>query len=151
MEQGENIPQDLNPVQISTKVKAPIEKVWAALTDPQRMRQWYFDIDRESLQDGDTFKFYEPGDKKEFLHECLILEMKAPSKFRHTWAYPELSKGSSTVNWDLESDGDQTEVILTHEGIEHLYDGGKAIAKEDFIAGWTEILNNELPNFLDRT
>lgn len=149
MEQKENIPQDIDPVQISTKVHAPIEKVWAALTDPALMRQWYFDIDRDSLQDGDTFKFYEPGGENKFLHECLILEMVEPTKFRHTWAYPEHSQGSSTVNWDLESHGEDTEVILTHEGIHHLYDGGDALSEANFVAGWTAILNETLRDFVE--
>lgn len=148
MEEKKNIPQDLDPVQISTRVNAPVQKVWEALTDPAQMRKWYFDVDLDSLQDGDTFKFYEPGDEKKFLHECLILEMVEPSKFRHTWAYPELSQGSSTVNWDLEDHGEQTDVILTHEGIHHLYDAGDAVAKQNFIDGWTEILGKMLPDYL---
>ncbi|MDO5654994.1 MAG: SRPBCC domain-containing protein [Flavobacteriaceae bacterium] len=151
MEQLENIPQDIDPVQISARIHAPINRIWNALTQPALMRQWYFDIDREQLQDGDTFQFYEPGDENKFLHECLILEMNEPEKFRHTWTYPLLSKGSSTVNWDLEAHDDETEVIITHEGIHHLYDGGDGIAKENFINGWKEILNVSLRNFVEST
>ena len=149
MDQKENIPQDINPIQISNKINAPIEKVWEALTNPAQMRQWYFDVDKDNLQEGDTFTFYEPGEEKKFLHECLILEMVEPSKFRHTWAYPDYSHGSTTVNWDLESDGEQTEVILTHEGIHHILDGGDAFKQENFVEGWTEILTKMLPAFLD--
>ena len=147
MEEKKNIPQDLDPVQITVKIAADQEKVWNAITRPEIMRQWYFDVDQDILADGVTFQFYEPGGENKFLHECLILEFVEPTKLRHTWAYPELSQGSSTVNWDLENDGEFTEVILTHEGIEHLYDGGDAMAKANFIEGWKEILTN-LKNFV---
>ncbi|MXV37356.1 SRPBCC domain-containing protein [Flavobacteriaceae bacterium Ap0902] len=151
MEERENIPQDLRPIQVSTKIIAPIEKVWDAITKPQRMREWYFDVVENEIIDGSVFSFYEPGDEHEFYHECFVLEFEEPTKFRHTWAYPKLSQGSSTVNWDLKKEGDMTEVILTHESIHELEDAGPEITRENFAEGWIEILNENLKTYLEES
>ena len=148
MEEKKNIPQDLSPIQVSVKVNAPIEKVWEAITNPNQMRHWCFDIQKESIENGDTFTFYEPGGKNEYLHECLVLDFDENTLFRHTWAYPEISQGSSTVSWDLEKQGDITEVILTHEGTEHLLDAGDVMARENFVEGWSELLR-DLKKFVE--
>lgn len=149
MKEKSNIPQDIQPIQVAHTVHAPIEKVWEAITLPDVMRKWYFDVDVDKIEDGTVFRFYEPGDKKEFLHECLVLEMEASNHIRHTWTYPDISQGSSTVIWDLESKDDTTEVIVTHESTHDLYDGGDALAKANFLQGWTEIITKNLPAFLE--
>lgn len=149
MKEKENIPQDLHPIQVSTQIKAPIERVWEAITVPAQMRKWYFDIVEDEISDGSIFSFYEPGEEKEFYHECLVLEFEKPNQFRHTWAYPKLSQGSSTVNWDLKTDNESTEVILTHEGIHHLSDAAAIITQENFAKAWLEILDENLREFLE--
>lgn len=150
MEEKKNIPQNLNPIQVSTKINAPIERVWEAITNTDMMRQWFVGIDRNEIQDGDTFQFIEMFGTEQLLHECLVLEMNDPSLFRHTWAYPELSQESSTVNWDLEKDGNQTEIIITHEGIDRLTGDLPGLTDQRLMGFWDDAINQHLKKFLER-
>ena len=129
---------------------APLEKVWNALTDREQMKQWYFDIPDFELKEGAVFNFYEPGGKNEFHHQCLIQEINPYKKFVHTWAYPEKSKGETTLTWELFPEGDTTTVKLSHSGIESFADGGSDLSKENFEAGWKEILGVSLKKFLEQ-
>ena len=150
MEEKKNIPQDIHPIQVVTKIRSTRERVWETITTPQLMRQWFADVDNETMMDGETFRFLEMFGNLQMVHECLILEMVKPSLFRHTWAYPELSQASSTVNWDLESDGDLTEVIITHEGIHHITPDIPELTPQRLIGFWDNALNNDLKRFIER-
>ena len=150
MQEKKNIPQNLNPIQISTKINAPIDLVWDAITNPDVMRQWFVGVDRSEIQDGDTYKFIEMFGDEQLLHECLILEMDEPSRLRHTWSYPDLSQASSTVTWNLEKQGNQTEVLLTHEGIHRLTSDLPDLTDQRLMSFWDNALNQHLKKFLER-
>lgn len=150
MEEKKNIPQNLAPIQVSTKINASIENVWEAITSPSLLKQWFAAIDTEELRDGDTFRFLELFGDEQLLHECLILEMNSPTNFRHTWAYPDLSQASSTVNWDLEKDGNQTEVIVTQESIHQIAVDLPELTPDRLIGFWETSLNRNLKRFLER-
>ncbi|MES2836950.1 MAG: SRPBCC family protein [Bacteroidota bacterium] len=116
-------------------IKAPATKIWAALTEIQQMKEWYFDIPDFVLEVGKTFNFYE-SDKKEYHHRCVIKEIETNKKFSHTWTHPSHSKGESIVTWHLQEENNQTKVTLTHQGIENFADGGAAFAPENYKMGW---------------
>lgn len=130
--------------------RADAGKIWQALTEPSQMKEWYFDVHDFELVVGNTFYFYEPGENKKFRHLCTILEIKPNQKFSHTWTYPELSKGKSVVTWNLHPQGEFTKVILTHEHLESFEDGGKDFDKDNFIAGWNEILHKSLMSYVEK-
>ncbi|HCT30562.1 MAG TPA: SRPBCC domain-containing protein [Bacteroidales bacterium] len=139
-----------NPITFETHYAASPEKVWKAITDKEQMKQWYFDIPDFELKENATFNFYEPGNEKKFHHLCVIKEIVPNHKFQHTWTYPELSKGSSLLTWELIPDGKGTLVKLTHTGIESFADGGKDFSQENYEAGWNEILGKMLREFLEK-
>lgn len=138
------------PITFETHYAAAPERVWQAITDKELMKQWYFDIPDFELKVNATFNFYEPGNERKFHHRCVIKEIVPNRKFQHTWTYPELSKGSSLLTWELIPDGNGTLVKLTHSGIESFADGGKDFAQENYEAGWNEILGKLLKEFLNK-
>lgn len=85
-------------VQSSINIKAYADKVWQALTDKNQMKGWYFDIPDFELSKGSIFNFYEPGDKNEFHHRCIIEEIVPNKNFSYTWFHPSHSKGDSLVS-----------------------------------------------------
>ena len=124
-------------VTAAIKIKAPPGRIWKAITDKEQMKEWYFDIPDFELKEGTVFNFYEPGGKREFHHQCRILQIDPDKKFSHTWTHPSHSRGSSVVTWQLYEKGDNlTEVVLTHDGIESLADGGPAFVPENYQLGW---------------
>ncbi|MCX2679588.1 SRPBCC domain-containing protein [Galbibacter sp. EGI 63066] len=132
---------------VETTVDADVKTVWSALTNPEKMKAWYFVVNNFELKHGNEFYFYEPGGTN-FKHVCKILEIIPEERLRHTWSYPELSKGISVLNWQLRPHGKKTKLKLKHSGIENLADGGSDFSRENFIAGWEEILKKNLKDFL---
>ena len=133
----------------TSTINAPIEMVWEALTDKQRMVKWYFTIPDFVLEEGAQFSFYEPGGENKYLHTCVITEVTPLQRFQHTWTHPTFSQGRSLVTWDLVPKENKTEVTLTHEGIENFADGGPDFTTENYEAGWEEIVERSLKNFVE--
>ena len=126
------------------------EKFWKALTDADEMRQWYFDIPDFELLVGSTFSFYEPGGENNYLHRCTITEIIPYQKFSHTWTHPNETKGITMVTWLLENNEKGIiKLKFSHEGIEQLADAGPAFARENYEAGWNEIIKTSLLKFLE--
>lgn len=138
------------PINIQYKINAPIEKVWKALTDQNEMKSWYFDILDFELKIGNIFNFYEPGGENKYLHQCEILEIIPNKKLKHTWAYPDFSALKTIVTWELEPEGDETLVKLTHEDIENFKDLGDGFSRENFTGGWNSILGQSLKQYLEK-
>ncbi len=121
----------------SITIKQPNEKIWAALTQKDAMKLWYFDIPDFVLEAGATFNFYEPGGANKYQHRCTIVEIVPGKKLSHTWQHPSLSKGTSTVTWLLEPAGEgKTNVTVQHEGLESFADAGPDFAPENYKMGW---------------
>ncbi len=137
------------PIVITKKIKAPIEKVWKALTDKNEIPSWYFDIADFEAVVGKSFDFYEPGEEKKYLHRIEILEIIENQKLKHTWFYPLFSDQKTIVTWELENDEGGTKVSLTHEGTENLKDLGEGFSEESFTKGWNEIVGQSLKLYME--
>lgn len=126
---------------------AAITTLWDAITDPEEMKKWYFNIQDFKLVEGNKFYFYEPNGKN-FKHVCRILEVVPGERIRYTWSYPEYSKAISVVSWQLTSVDRITHVRLKHSGIENFSSLGPNFESSSFDAGWDAIIMKSLPEFL---
>ena len=135
-------------VTLTKSFKAPISKVWQALTDKEAMKKWYFHVKDFELKEGNVFTFYETEEGGKYIHRCEILQVKPETLFEHTWEHPSQSKGNSILRWELESKGDETQVTLTHSGLENFADAGPDFAPENYEFGWKSIVNVSLRNYL---
>ena len=135
------------PVIIETDFKVEPRKVWEAITVPEKMKAWYFDVQNFELNVGNEFYFYEPDGTK-YLHACKIIEIVPNRKLVYLWRFPELSKGTSVLTWNIQPQGDGTRLTLTHEGIDSFSDGGENFSITNFEEGWSEILKTSLKEFL---
>lgn len=141
---------DDSPIIIEGIYAAPVSKVWEAITDKEKMEKWYFDIKDFVPEKGKFFDFDIQEGEKLYHHHFEILEVVANKKLRHTWTHPGHSKGKSVLTWILEPVEKGTKVTLIHEGIENFADAGDGFKKENYIAGWNEILGTWLRNFLEK-
>lgn len=132
--------------------KAPIDIVWKAITDREQMKKWYFDLPATFKPVvGNEFEWYGKDEEcNEWLHRGKVVEMIEGKKIAHTWEYPGYT-GSSNVIWELSSiDEKNTLLILTHV-FNILFDTTvKALRKENFVAGWTHIVNISLTEYLEK-
>lgn len=140
--------QDTIHVEITYNV--PAHKVWAALTDKERIREWFFDVSNFEVKPDVEFEFSKPGFKREFLHRCRILDVKEKEILQYTWAYPGLMDGESVVTWELIPRGNVTSLRLTHEGLSVHQSGGESFTMGRFESGWGDILGKSLASYLER-
>ena len=106
------------PFIIERTYKAPVEKVWEAITDKDQTKQWYFDMPAFKPEVGTEFSFSGTGtDGTEYIHLCKVTEVIPNKKLSHTWTYKD-QQGASLLTWELFEEGENTRVKLTHEGLE---------------------------------
>ena len=139
-----------SPFIIERTFDAPVAKVWEAITDNDKMKQWYFDLPGFKPEVGFEFEFTGgPDDGKQYLHLCKVTDVVVGKKITYSWRYDGYP-GNSYVTWELFEEGKKTRLKLTHEGIETLGPGNPDFAKENFAAGWTDFITKALKDFLEK-
>ena len=113
----------------------PIEKVWAALTDPADLADWLMPNDFEPRL-GKRFTLQCPPapDRRGWV-ECVLLELEPPRRMVWSWQAAAESEPSH-VEFRLEPSANGTRLTLTHsrEPID--------TERQRFAGGWTEKLAN---------
>ena len=137
------------PFVIEQTYNSPVNKVWEALTDNDKMKEWYFQLDDFKAEVGFTFRFSGSDKGVTFWHECIIQEVIPFKKLSYTWRYVEYP-GDSLVCIELFEEGDKTRLKLTHTGLETFPADNPSFAKESFAKGWTYITGTSLKNYLEK-
>jgi len=134
---------------VARTFNVPVQKVWKALTDVTQIKKWYFDIKEFKAEVGFEFQFEAIGkDGKTFVHLCKITEVAFCKKLSYTWRY-EGYEGNSLVTFELFTGGNETRVKLTHSGLE-IFPNTTDFAKQNFVEGWTFIMEKGLTGFLEK-
>lgn len=134
-----------NPLIINKKYACSIKSLWNAISNPDAMKDWYFDLKNFELVKGNVFEFY----AGEYLHECEIIEIALYHKLVYTWNYP-LYEGESKVNFILTSINDnETELQLVHEGIASFPHDDPNFSRSSYEAGWEELLEIGLREYVE--
>jgi uncharacterized protein YndB with AHSA1/START domain len=138
------------PFIIERTYSAPIKKVWEAITDKAKMKQWYFDLSEFRPEPGFEFSFSGQGSKGEkYIHLCRILEVIENKKLSYSWTYKDYP-GYSVVTFELFEEGkDRTRLKLTHAGLE-TFPGTGDFAPASFEAGWSELIGKNLKEFVEK-
>ncbi len=136
------------PLVIERVLNAPVEQVWQAITDPKKIREWYFAMEDFKPEPGFEFRFTGGKDEKTFLHICRVTEVIPNRKLRHTWSYQGYP-GLSHVTMELFAEGNKTRFRLTHEGLETFPQDTGDFARENFHAGWTQIIGTTLREYVE--
>lgn len=129
---------------------ASISDVWEAITDKNKMKQWYFDIKNFKLEVGHEFQFYAGDDKKQYLHICVVKEIIPKKKLSYTWKY-DYDPNVSLVTFELFAEGQKTKLKLTHYGVDNFSKAHPEFARKNFVEGWTGFVNKELKAFLEKS
>lgn len=136
------------PFVIERVLNAPADIVWKAITDKEQMKLWYFNLAEFKPVVGFEFQFEGGTETKTFLHKCKITEVIPGKKLKHSWRYDGY-EGNSFVTFELFPEGNKTRIKLTHEGLE-TFPAIPEFAKENFAAGWTDIIGTSLKNFVEK-
>lgn len=139
----------MDALTLSETYNVPVEELWQALTNQEKMKIWYFDISNFKLERGFVFEFYEPGEERKYLHRCEILDFKPNSFLKHTWTHPEFSNGITEVHWEMEELNNETHLKFSHIGLENIADAGEAFQRKNYEEGWKYNLEIALRQFLE--
>ena len=139
-----------HPIVLERIFNANALKVWKALTDENEMKYWYFDLEEFKAETGFQFRFTGgPSPEKQYLHLCEIIEVIPEKKLTYSWRY-EGYEGKSFVAFELFEQDDKTLLRLTHMGLETFPAENTDFAVHNFEAGWDEIINTSLKNYLEK-
>ena len=134
-----------NPIIITEIYECSIEKLWNALTNPEAMRDWYFDIKEFKLEKGFEFEFY--ADK--YLHHCVIREVNLYNKLIYSWTYP-MYEGYSEVIFEFNAISENfSQLTLLHEGFVSFPTEDPNFSRSSFEAGWNELLRISLKAYVE--
>lgn len=126
------------------------DKIWEALTDKDKMKKWYFDLNEFKAEKGFEFSFAGKGHKGEnYIHLCKVTEVVVNKKLQYSWEY-EKFPGQSLVTFELSEEGSETRLKLTHSGLETFPQDNPDFAYESFKGGWTELLTKYLSDYLKK-
>jgi uncharacterized protein YndB with AHSA1/START domain len=136
------------PVVVEATFKAPLDKVWKAITDSDQMRQWFFDaIPDFKPQRGFATSFNVHHESTDYLHQWTVTEVEPSKKVEYRWRYGGVP-GDSTVTWNLSETPQGTKLRLTHAGIESFPQENPAFRRESCQGGWEYFIRDRLQNYL---
>jgi uncharacterized protein YndB with AHSA1/START domain len=128
---------DLCTMRFERQFAQPVERVWAALTQPDDLKAWFYPF-QGTLAAGETVTI--PWEEDGGL-SSKIVEFDPPKTFAWTWNQP--GEPEAVVRWELRPEAGGTHFTLTH----NLTILGPR-EPTDTLAGWQEHLDT-LADYLD--
>ena len=140
-------PQTLPSVTIVRHMKAPPAKVWAAITQPSQMIQWWgpdagptLKAEAEVRPGGRYSIIFRLLDGSEHNPTGVYRIVEPPKTLAFTWEWPGSAERESLVTFRLTPTEDGTRLTLVHEQLPE-----DAVASHE--AGWNGLLD-KLHQFL---
>jgi uncharacterized protein YndB with AHSA1/START domain len=104
------------------RLAQPIEKVWASITTPERIADWFTTVELEPRLGGHYRLSFEDG----YAMDGEIVAFEPPRLFAHTWPDPE--HPDSVVRYELEPEGYGCRLTFSQTGL--------ARQHMDCVGGW---------------
>ena len=129
---------------IRRRMPASREVVFEAWTDPQSLREWMCPGDTISaeatldLRVGGSYCLVMKSETRDYVHTGVYQVVEPPSKLVFTWTREE-DEVPTLVTVEFFAHGDESELVLTHEGfpdaeVMKRYQGGWGQIAEKFAA-----------------
>lgn len=147
-----SVTPDQNVVVAEIHVAAPPERVFAAITDPEQVTQWWGQAAmyrttkwQSDLRAGGKWRSEGVGaDGTPFHVSGEYLECVPPALLVHTWVASWTGDLETTVRWELKPDQGGTQLTIRHSGF-----SGHAEAAKSHSDGWVRVLR-WMQGFVDR-
>ncbi|PIQ21496.1 MAG: ATPase [Cytophagales bacterium CG18_big_fil_WC_8_21_14_2_50_42_9] len=124
----------------------PIRKVWQALTNVNKMKEWYFP-QLQKFEPIVGYKFQFDDNSSEYQKEWVVTKVKDARTLAHSWAYKGYP-GSSEVIFDLFADENKTRLSVTQTDLES-FPNHPHFQRERFEWGWDNLLGQNLRHLLE--
>jgi len=143
-------------IERETVIAAPVERVWALLTEAEHLGRWFGDAGAElDLRPGGALSL---SWEQHGTVRGRVVDVEAPRRFSYRWAaLPEPDGGepvegnSTLVEFTLHAEGDGTRLHVVESGFDKLFaDPAKQDERaEDNRKGWASELD-ELRDYAER-
>ena len=136
------------PVIISETYPVPVQELWTALTDHQRMIQWYFDdIPAFKPVVGFETSFPVYVEDRQFTHCWKVTDVSENRLIKYDWSYAE-HNGIASVAFELTPKDDGSHLKLRVEIHEDFPADIPEFDREACVGGWNYFLGERLKEFL---
>jgi uncharacterized protein YndB with AHSA1/START domain len=124
----------LEPIRLSIETPADAETAWQAVTDPDRIAEWFTDASPLGIV-GDPYRL-DFGDSTVDGH---LLAVEPGRHFAHTWSWDGADATEQTVvSWTVEPLGDGSRIVLEHAG----WAEGDDALRDDHLGYWESYLED---------
>lgn len=145
---GDVMSESTAPIVVEHTYEAPISEVWAAITDSDKMRRWFFDEMTDFRpQVGFETEFTHHHEGQDYVHQWKVTEVVPQRRITYGWRYGGYP-GDSSVTWELYEVPGGTRLRLIHRGQETFPKDNPAFSRENCQAGWEYLLHEGLAGFL---
>ena len=137
------------PIIVEQPFSVQPDVVWQAITNPDLMRQWYFEqIEDFRPEVGFETQFDIEVGGRIFRHQWKVTDVVPGKSITYTWRY-EGFPGLGTTEWKISKTDEGTKLVLTSTGIESFSQDIPEFTRERGQAGWEYFIRESLPNFLN--
>lgn len=134
-------------VVVEADIDAPVASLWQALTDPQQMRQWYFDnIPDFKPEVGFRTEFMVDAGERQFMHQWQVTEVEHQAKLAYRWTFDSYP-GSSQSVFELSGDDSRSHLRISIPVEEDFPDDIPEFKRESCLGGWQYMIA-QIQNFL---
>ena len=143
---------DLDAVVAEIEISAPPARVFAAITDSQRLLEWWgangeckAAVWRMDARQGGAWHYESHGPAASAALEGIarfqadgeIVEFDPPRRLAYTWLanWHDRPEETSLVRWELTPTASGTHVRITHRGLAH-----QPTARKGYSGGWQRVL-----------
>jgi uncharacterized protein YndB with AHSA1/START domain len=129
-------------ITLTRRIARPVEKVWAAIAKPERIADWFTEVELDP-RPGGVFRLKFPQDG--YVLEGVVLAYEPMRLFAYSW--PDPSHANSVVRFELEPEGRGCRLTLTQTSLSgrgmnilagwHVFLGGLPGAAEGVRTVWT--------------
>lgn len=140
---------NLAPIITEVELDAPLPEVWAALTEPDRMRQWFFaNIPDFKPRAGFTTAFPVKSEERTFVHLWKVVEVKPLQYIKVEWQFRDYP-GKSHVTYSVKETEAGTKVRLETEVLAPFPQHIPEFKRESGVAGWDYFIRQQLPSYFN--
>lgn len=141
---------DDSPIIVTQVFAASPKEVWDAITEPSKMRQWFFEpLEGFEPKVGFSTEFEVEFEGAIYRHCWNVTEVESEQKIAYRWCYAEVP-GDSLVTWNIAAHEKGSELTLTHEVISPFPSDNPVFSRESGESGWQYLVNDQLKEFLER-
>ncbi|WP_461637260.1 SRPBCC family protein [Labilibaculum euxinus] len=138
------------PIIIEQSFNKSKEVVWSTITDPNKMREWFFENIPDFIPEvGFKTRFNVDAGERQFMHIWKITEVIPFEKIVYNWRYENMY-GNAFVSFELFDRDIETLLRITNLGLETFPQDIPEFSRESCTDGWEYFINQRLKEYLNQ-